>query len=329
MLCEANIAGSFERAARMVCNLADTNVNAKRVQLVTERIGLLLQQERDEATKAFMTGRTRCPKPEKPIALMVISADGGRVQTLHHDRKKKWREDKVGIIYDAIPTPERDGVKYRGPKPITRSVVSTMDPWDRLGDHISALADARGYEYAIMRIFISDGAAAIRSLRERCFFDAIFILDWAHAVEHLYAAAIAAHGPGSKADDWYIRNKTLLWNGRCDLVISHIKKLSDKHGKPPKRAADGDPRKILANNVNYFQTNRDGMDYPTFRKNGWPIGSGHIEATIKVLGKRVKGTEKHWSVKGAEETLQVMTLINSNDGRWGDFWLRGPGVKVA
>lgn len=313
----------------MVHELVGIELSPKRVQLVTQRIGSLLRRERDEATQAFMSGRKQCPEPDRPAELMVISTDGGRVQTIHQDSDKKWRENKVGIIYDAIPTPEQDGVKYTGPNPITRSITATMEPWDNAGDHISTLADQRGYAHAKEKVFISDAAASIRSQRERCFPDATFILDWAHAVEHLHAVAISAHGHGTKAQDWFNNNKDLLWNGRVDLVIKHIKKLSDQHGQPPKSAPDGDPRKILANNLGYFRNNCDAMDYPTFRKKGWPIGSGHIEATIKQLGKRVKGSEKHWSINGAEETMQVMAHILSKDQRWDNFWKKGPGVKAA
>ncbi|MDK1104412.1 MAG: hypothetical protein QGD93_12515, partial [Actinomycetota bacterium] len=103
----------------MMFDLAGIDLSAKRAQLVTERIGSLIRRERDDATKAFMAGKTRCPTPEQEIQLMVISLDGGRVQTLHNDHNKRWREDKVGIIYDTVPTPEEDGVKYQGPKPIT------------------------------------------------------------------------------------------------------------------------------------------------------------------------------------------------------------------
>ena len=33
------------------------------------------------------------------------------------------------------------------------------------------------------------------------------------------------------------------------------------------------------------------MDYPTFRRKGWPIGSGVTESAVNQFNKRVKGTE--------------------------------------
>lgn len=66
------------------------------------------------------------------------------------------------------------------------------------------------------------------------------------------------------------------------------------------------------------------MDYPTFRQRGWPIGSGVVESAIKQIGKRPKGTEKHWTLPGAEATLQVITALLSHDGRWDAFWKHCP-----
>lgn len=328
-VCEANYAGSFEKASRLLDSLAGLNISAKRVQLITERVGAVLLTERDHTTSTFMQGTCQKPPPAAPVPLLVITADGGRVQTRQEDRARKWKENKVAVVYNAIPSPERQGEDYHGPKPIIRSLVATMASWEQLGDYASTLAEQRHYAYALKNIFISDGAPAIRSLRERCFIDATFVLDWAHAVEHLHQCALAAYGPGTKAETWAEQQKDRLWNGRITALISQITKQSRRLGLPPKSASENDPRRILANNVNYFTTNRDAMDYPTFRKNGWPIGSGIIESTIKQIGKRIKGTEKHWSMTGVEETMQVVTHLLSEDNTWDNFWQRCPLAFAA
>lgn len=50
-----------------------------------------------------------------------------------------------------------------------------------------------------------------------------------------------------------------------------------------------------------YLTNRvDSMDYATYTKNGWPIGSGQIEGMNKnVIGTRMKRSGMHWSRSGA------------------------------
>jgi len=323
-VCEANLAGSFDKAARLLESLANLKIDAKRVQLITEGVGAALVRERDESTEAFLHGSGAHATAGPAAPLIVVTADGGRVQTRQPKAADKWKEDKVGVVYDALPGPEQPGETYHGPPPITRSVVVTMKPWEELADHLSALADRRGYAAAVEKVFISDGAGGIRSTRERCFPDAVFILDWAHAAEHLHDCAVARFGPGRKADDWYERQKERLWNGKARRVIAAIARLARDLGPPPPKAADNDPRRILRANLSYFRTNRDAMDYAAYRQKGWPLGSGIIESTIKQLGKRVKGTEKHWSLGGVEATLQVMALLVSEDGAWEGFWQRCP-----
>ena len=312
-VCEANRAGSFEGAARLLNGLAGLHITAKQVQLLTERVGAIQARQRDAATESFLRLRLSPAPPADPIQLMVITADGGRVQTIQNDPDEKWKENKVGVVYDAVPTPEQPGVEYHGPHPVTRSVGATMAPWEKLGDHLSALANRRGYAHAREKVFISDGAQGIRSVREKSFPDAAFVLDWAHAAEHVHQTAQAAFGNAAKAKPWTERQKTRLWKGQLPAFFKDIQKLADTLGPPPPKAKPNDPRHILANQLDYFTTHRAGLDYPTFRKRGWPVGSAIIESTIKQLAKRVKGTEKHWTTTGAEQTLQVIAQILSED----------------
>jgi hypothetical protein len=310
-----------------LATLARLDLSAKRVALITERVGRSLAKRRDAATVSFLSGQAKAPSaaPE----LLLVSADGGRVQTRQKDPDEKWKESKVGVVYEAHPAPDVPGQTYEGPEPERRSVVATLDPWDGLGDHLSALAAARGYARAKTRLFLSDGAAAIRSQRERAFPDATFILDWAHAAQHLHESALAGFGATDQAQRWFEQQKERLWKGRLRSFFHAFDRLCRRRGEPPRRAAENDPRRILANNRRYFRDNRDGIDYPLYRRNGWPLGSGVVEAAIKQLGLRVKGTEKHWAVSGAEQTLQVMTALISDDDSWNAFWKCPPTKRAA
>ena len=236
---------------------------------------------------------------------------------------------KIGVVYDALAVPETPGVKYAGPSPLRRSVVATMGPWEQLGDHLSALADRRGSRQAEQKVFVSDGAAAIRSVRERCFPDAAFVLDWSHATSHLHQMAQAAFGTGPPAEAWLDRQKDRLWNSRLELFFKELTRLGAARGPAPPKARPEDPRRILATNLEYFRTNREGLSYASFRRRGWPLASGIVESTVKQVGQRVKGSEKHWGMPGVETTLQIVTHLISTDGAWDRFWNRHPLSKTA
>ena len=81
--------------------------------------------------------------------------------------------------------------------------------------------------------------------------------------------------------------------------------------------------------VGYFQTHRHHMDYPTYRRKGWPIGSGVTESAVKLFNKRVKGTEQFWNVPGVETILALRGLWLSQDGRWQTYWNTRPAYSKA
>ena len=52
--------------------------------------------------------------------------------------------------------------------------------------------------------------------------------------------------------------------------------------------------------LRYLENRLANMNYPAFRNNAWPIGSGQIEAMNKsVIGHRMKRSGMHWSRSGA------------------------------
>jgi hypothetical protein len=318
-VCAANLAGSFEKAARLLEELAGVGMSVKEVQLLSEKVGQVLVQEREQKRQAYLKGEPVKAPLNRP-ELLVISADGGRVQTREPDPEKRWKEDKVGVVYRAQPCPERPGQEYQGPPPLVQTHVATMQDWDTMGDYLSQEAAQRGYEQARLKVFIGDAAQGLQSLQQRCFPDAEFIIDWAHATEHLHTCSVAGFADTRKAHDWYERQEKALWEGRISQVIRALNELSRRLGKPRQNSPDNDPRRIVARNIGYFRDHQAHMDYPRYRRNGWPIGSGVVESTVKRLGLRVKGSEKQWSLPGVEAILMLMTTLIAEDTRWHRFW---------
>jgi hypothetical protein len=62
------------------------------------------------------------------------------------------------------------------------------------------------------------------------------------------------------------------------------------------------------------------MSYATFRSQGLFIGSGVVEAGCKtVVGKRLKNSGMFWSLMGAQNILDLRTVLLSNP--FDDLWL--------
>lgn len=325
-VCHAGVATkSFEGAAEILRVQARLQMSRKHVRCLSEKEGKALVEKRAEEVAVYQGGRG-IVGPADPPALIVITADGGRVQTRNKEKKERWREDKIGVVYDAQvqPNPTADKDHYKGAKALTKTHVATMEPWDTIGWMLRVEAEKRGYSKALVKLFLGDGAKSIREMTNLHFPEATFILDWPHAVGHLNESAKAAFGEGTdKARRWYQIQEDRLWEGQRDKIIRDLQTLSKRVGFPTQEDNDFSARTILYRNAfSYFPNNKEAMNYPLFRSKGWPIGSGVVEGAVKQFGLRLKGSEKFWNVSntGAEEMLALCALYYSEDGRWERYW---------
>ncbi len=151
-------------------------------------------------------------------------------------------------------------------------------------------------------VFISDGALWLRQLMEKACPQATLILDFYHAMEHIGSAGKAFFGTGPAASKWFDKQRILLLDSQLDDVLANLKRLSIT---PALREA------VCA----YLESNRDRMDYKTYRERGLLIGSGAIESAHRtVMQRRLKRAGQRWSNKGAQRVLTLRVCAMSN--RW-------------
>jgi hypothetical protein len=151
-------------------------------------------------------------------------------------------------------------------------------------------------------IFLGDGAVWIWNLVARYYPNAIQIVDWYHAEEHLEGVANAAFPAGPPRTDWLEGVKQALWDGQVEAVISACEALA---------AACELARKA----GNYFYTNADRMRYDRFRTAGYMIGSGTVESGCKqIVSQRLKLPGAQWAVPGAVHTAKARAAWLS--GQW-------------
>jgi hypothetical protein len=325
-ICHAAVVGrSFEDGQEILSVHAGIELSAKHVRNIAEKEGRDLVEERGKEVVAYREGRLEDAIVAAP-ELVVVTTDGGRVQTRAKEANERWKEDKVGIIYDAVARPEshvKPG-EYQGAQARTKTYVATMESWESMGWMLRLEVERRGYAQAKTKVFVADGAKHIRELKNLQFPEAVFILDWAHAAQHLADCGKAFFGEGTeKARRWYEKHKEMLWEGFSDEIIKNLQRLSRHSGLPKRDDPESSPRRILYQNAfSYFPNNKDAIRYPHFRAQGWPIGSGVAEGAIKQFALRLKGSEKFWNISntGAEEMLALCALYHSEDGRWIRYW---------
>lgn len=320
---------SFKDAGEMLSVHSGIKFSGKHIRALAERTGAKLVDERDADTSFYKTHKLEIKSGETP-EILVVCADGGRVQTRQAEKKERWKENKIGVVYDAEARPGLNAGlgDYEGARSKIKTYIATMWPWEEAGWILRLEAERRGYLNAKIKLFLADGARSIRELKNTHFSDSVFIIDWCHVVGHLSDCGKAIHGEGTREYyRWYEKQKQRLWNGQVDVIIRELKKHSRRLGKPQKddNIAGASPQVVLFRNAySYFPNNMDAMDYPTYRQKGWPIGSGVVEGSVKQLGLRLKGSEKFWNISGtgAEEMLALCALYRSEDGRWDNYWRR-------
>ena len=137
------------------------------------------------------------------------------------------------------------------------------------------------------------------------FSDAVQIVDFYHACEHLYdlCRVLETDDECTKAlfKRWRRRLKN---NGLPGILKTTTERL-------PSLATEA--RKDAEAEIAYFENHADRMKYRTFRRKGYFIGSGAIEGACRhIVAQRAKLSGMRWSCDGAENVMTFRCLIKSN-----------------
>ncbi len=164
-------------------------------------------------------------------------------------------------------------------------------------------------------VFLGDGAPWIWNLVQTHFPQAIQIVDWYHAEEHLENLARTAFSDPQQAQAWLADSKQALWEGRVEEVIQACQALADDCPE-------------AARNVHYFSTNAERMRYDRFRAMGLMIGSGVIESGCKqIVTQRLKLPGAQWLLQGAVKTAKARAAWLS--GQWHTLCQRQAALSLA
>lgn len=318
----------FDKGAAALTEDWGEPLDGTQVQRWSEALGWRVVEERSREIQAYERGQ-RPASPANPPKLLVVGMDGGRVQSreANPETKSRWREDKVATVTSYLPG---DGTEEHPPEPLVTTYVATMEKAEGFGAMVHVEAERRGLQQAQTVLVLGDGGNWIDPLTKRERLCDQRIVDYYHAVEHLYEAAAAAQGRDTaQAKALATCMKNNLWNGRVDLVIAGLTRHADRLGPPHEEDPPLHPRRVLAKNVAYFTQHRRQMDYATYRAKGWPIGSGVTESGVKQFNKRVKGTDQFWNEEGVEPILALRALWLSTDDRWHRHWNARPAYLQA
>lgn len=205
------------------------------------------------------------------------------------------------------------------PEPRVRTTVATRGKAKAFGLILAQAAYARGFAKAKRKAFVADGASTNWKTHKQWFSDYTPVLDFIHALSYVFAAAMAGRG---FREGWeaYVAWIQQVWGGRVGDVITALEARQSELGKPGPDDPETGPRVVVDEALTYLRNNAPRMCYPDYRKAGLPTTSSHMESTVKLFNRRVKGSEKFWSEQGAEAILQLRADYLSENEPLDRFW---------
>jgi hypothetical protein len=187
---------------------------------------------------------------------------------------------------------------------------------EALAEQVRAQARALGLEQVSDLIAITDGGNGLEeALQRHLAVTLTTILDWYHAAEHLCDFAKVWHATNEALrTQWQHQAKGILYEQGGEALLGYLHELVLPAGTS--EVVQEELRKLIG----YFENNRHRTAYPSYRQQGWDIGSGPTEAGCKIIGARLKGSGMRWVEAGAGTVAALRALYVSGGKVWDGFW---------
>lgn len=323
-LCEeatlAALNNTFDEAADTFARRG-VPISAKRIRSISEKFADVSLQMRQSELQEYHDGACSID-PVLSNQRVAVCIDGGRINirtpkkgrlgenASRHGFHANWREPKMFTVY----TLDDEGDKRKDSPTFCDGTIANPDA---VFDLLAAELYRNGTQDARELVFLSDGAPWIwnrlDTLTKQLGIpgdNVLKILDFSHAVQHLYTIADLLPGLGGKRKKRWVGKMKNLLKESADEFLAEL------------AAAIGSTRnKKLRREHNYFLKNKEHVRYKEFVRNKLPIGSGSVESAIRrVINLRLKGAGMFWLKENAEGFLHLR--CQSKSGNWKMFFHR-------
>lgn len=306
MLCRTAARLPYMEAADELLHLAGLTVESTFIARLVQPVGAkgkpLLERLSLKTPEKAQTFYTMADGTGAPMAKEALEGRKGKGP----EGKATTREIKLAAFFTQTTTDE-EGHPIRDPA--TTTYLGTFAGSDEFGARMKQAALARGIGLFVRQAFLGDGAAWLWTIAALYFPNALQILDYWHASEHVGKLAKLAFAEPGSATNMAVRWKALMYDSELDIMMAEAR------AEITEATKEG-MEKIL----NYFQNNRSRMDYKRYREEGYFIGSGVVESGCKkVIGGRIKQPGMFWKEPGGEAVTVLRCALLSGDA-WNQFW---------
>jgi hypothetical protein len=291
----------FGKAAEQLRRFRQTEVSRPTAERVTEAAGAAyVAWQMAEVARI----ERELPAPTVGPAQLFMSVDGAHIPLVGGE----WAEVKTLVIGAVQPPKVVHGeTVIRTAEHSYFSRLTDSDTFQRV-----ALVETqrRGVETAAAVGFVTDGLEWLQKFADHHRADAVRILDFPHAGEHLAAVGQACFGEGSaEAQSWLKTQLHALKHDGPTAVVAEVAQLVAAQPETPD----------WAGHLAYLEKRTAHMQYPTFLAAGWPMGDGAVESGNKlVVEARLKGSGMHWARPHVDPMLALRNIVCSD--RWDEAW---------
>ncbi|GHO79931.1 hypothetical protein KSD_97390 [Ktedonobacter sp. SOSP1-85] len=292
----------FEHASGIMSDLLGVHVSGETARRLTEQVGK--QVEHAQTTQAHLPDQQEVSSGPKALRL-TMSADGAMVPLVGGE----WVEVRTLAIGEV---PARGASKAKA----EAVHVGKLSYFSRLSD-AATFVDLAEVETRRRQLLeanevcaVMDGAPWLQGMIDVHRPDAVRILDFPHAAEHVTKLLEALSARGRDVPENLLHRCLHVLKERGPAVLSKMAaSLSEEEISQPE----------VREHLGYLQKRCAQMQYPLFREAGWPLGSGMVESANKlVVERRLKGSGMHWKNQNVNPMLALRNGICNE--RWQETW---------
>ena len=324
---------SYEAAALRLKEDYKWDIGATEVREICDYIGdIVLQEDKRLAKQTVQNYNRKELRSERPGRrpkngfVLYCEMDGAMFNTRKStessdansdgnskQRKKDsstWKENKLGVVFrsdDLIETNELDENGFPIMRIGKREYICTTEGVDAFRERLLYIMMKNGLKDASKVVIISDGAIWIGNTKNMYVPNAVRILDLFHLKSSVMRFAQFIFGNNSeKYMPWWGEVCKQLEEGKWREVLARPEVAIYKEKDTPPG---------VVNLYRYILNNCDAIDYPTYKAEGYFVGSGAVESANKtVLEERMKLAGMQWCLTSAERILALRAKLKS--GLW-------------
>ena len=295
----------YETASRLFGHLSGIPVSSERMHTFTHQVAAGLsvvevapsREEIDRRVAQVAAGRFRRP-------VLVLGIDGAYVpsrperargrrpgQARHRARRARWRHEwreAKGFRFYLL-----DGERIV-------HVLSWHQVYNEqeLGEALQQVKEAHLIPEETVRLcVIGDGAEWIWKHVQALFPQACQVLDYYHCAEYLHKVAKAQYTDPLRAQEWTEATLTRLYLGKVGQVLGGLRRM---------QPTSDEALKAIDNCWVYLNDHRRRTHYRTFRRGGYPLGSGGMESANKfICHVRLKRSGAWWYEASSNQMLAL------------------------